>query len=93
MRHNDPIFTVFGDAFVAERRDTEAPPRRRKPRFRDRWFAPLVMLLIAVLVGATIPAVAITANMHLRAIEALRWTQPNHLVWPPPAVGIHQEPL
>jgi hypothetical protein len=91
MRHHHPIFTVFGGAFVAERRDTAPPPRPRRERSKERWSAPLVMLLIAALLGATIPAVGITASRHLRAIEAARWVQPRSFSGVPPAAGFAQD--
>ena len=85
MHHDHQMFTVFGGSFIAERR--EAPPPAPKPK--DRSFGPLAMLLVAALLGATIPAVAITTNNRMRAAEAARWkqAQPTYFLRVPPTVG------
>jgi hypothetical protein len=89
MRHHHQMFTVFGGSFVPESRETTRPPA---PRRKDRAFAPLAMLLVAGLLGATIPAVAYTTANRIRAAEAARWQQPQStLFWHGPAtIGIEQ---
>jgi hypothetical protein len=72
MRHDNQIFTVFGGSFVAETHETSRPTA---PKNKDRSFGPLVALLIASLLGATIPAVAISASNRLKEAEAARWQQ------------------
>jgi hypothetical protein len=81
-----PLFTIFGGSFIAEKRDP-APPAR-KPA--DRLAGPLIVVLLAGLLGATIPAVAITKVSSLRAAEAARWKQPTYFLKAPPAVGFSQ---
>jgi hypothetical protein len=82
MRHQHPISTVFGGSFAAESREAPHAPRQRK----DHSFGPLAILLIGSLLGATIPAVAITANNHVRSIEAAHWKAPPSL----PIVGFEK---
>jgi hypothetical protein len=90
MRHDHQIFTVFGGSFIGERRD--APPPAPKPN--DHWLAPLAVLLIAALLGATIPAVAVTATKRIQAAEAARWKQPQqqptYFLRVPATVGFDQ---
>ena len=89
MRHGHyHHFTVFGGAFVSERRDTPPPARQRK----EHWFAPLAIVLTAALLGATIPAVAVTTTNRLKAAEAARWKQPQptYFLKAPATVGFDQ---
>lgn len=86
MRQHHQIFTVFGGSFVPETRQATRPPQKRK----DRSFGPLAMLLVAALLGATIPAVAVTLNQRIRAAEAARWKQPRYFLKVPPTVGFDQ---
>ena len=88
MRHDHQIFTVFGGSFVGERRDTPPAPKRKE------HFAPLAVLLVAALLGATIPAVAVTATKRMQAAEAARWNQPqqqpSYFLRAPATVGFDQ---
>jgi hypothetical protein len=88
MRDHHQTFTVFGGSFVAERRDSTPPAQKPK----SRSFGPLAILLTATLLGATIPAVAVTTSNHYRAAEAARWKQPQptYFLHVPAAVGFDQ---
>lgn len=85
MSAHPTIVTMFG-SFVAESHD-DAPLLKPKPA--DRRRVPLLILLIAVLLGATIPALAVTTVRHLRAIENAHWQQqqPTYFLKAPPTVG------
>lgn len=89
MRHDHQVFTVFG-AFVGERHDAQQPARDVK----EHWLGPLVAVLLAALLGATIPALAVTTTNHLRATEAARWKQPSaqpaYFLRVPPNVGFDE---
>jgi len=89
MRHDRPISTAFGGAFVKESR--RPPPTG--PAREDRSWGPLAILLLASLLSATIPAVAITANSHLRAAEAARWQPPLSYSQVPGFVGFERATL
>ena len=83
MGAHPTIVTMFG-SFVAESHDDELP---LKPPLRRRHA--LLVLLIAVLLGATIPALAVSTVKHLRATEQARWQQqqPTYFLKVPPTVG------
>ena len=88
MRHDHQMFTVFGGSYVAERHETPQHGHKAK----DRSFGPLAILLVAALLGATIPAVAITATHRLRAAETARWQQPapTYFLRVPATIGFDQ---
>ncbi len=85
MHYHPTILTMFG-SFVAESHDDDLLPDS-KPA--DRRHGPLVILLVAVLLGATIPALAVTTVRHLRATESARsqQQQPTYFLKVPPTVG------
>jgi hypothetical protein len=87
MNDHPKIFTVFG-SFVAENHD-DVPLPVSKPA-AERRRGPLIVLLIAVLLGATIPALAFTTARHLRSVEAARWQQqqPTYYLKTVPAAGL-----
>jgi len=86
MCDHHQMFTVFGGSFVPEAHEAIPPPVQKR---KGRPLGPLVMLLIAILLGAAIPAIAVTATIRLRAAEAARWQQPQstYFLTVPPTVG------
>lgn len=83
MNAHPMIPTLFG-SFVAERHDDN-----RLAKQAIRWRGPLLILLVALLLAATIPALAVTTFKHLRASEHARWQQqpPTYFLKVPPTVG------
>jgi hypothetical protein len=91
MSAQPKIITVFGSYVPESHHDGPLPgpkPAIRKPATRKR--GPLLILLIAVLLGATIPALAFTAVKQLHTTTRhVRWQQqePAYFLKVPPNVG------